>query len=64
MDAAAGKLQVEDPELLARPLFGALTGGGIFIANSPEPAQTRNTVAKVNIVLAGLATRRADVPPS
>ena len=55
--AAAGTLHVDDPETLARLLLGALTRGGMLIANSPEPTQTRDAVAKaIRALLAGLAT--------
>ena len=41
-----GKLRVRDPETLARLLLGALTRGGMLIANSSEPKKTRNAVAR------------------
>jgi hypothetical protein len=34
--SVAGQLRAEDPETLARLLLGALTRGGMLIANSPE----------------------------
>jgi AcrR family transcriptional regulator len=55
--AGAGTLRVPDPEILARLLLGALTRGALLIANSTEPAQTRDAVARVmRAVLAGLST--------
>jgi len=42
---AAGSMRVEDPETVARLLLGALTRGGMLIANSPEPRRTRDAVA-------------------
>jgi AcrR family transcriptional regulator len=42
---AAGALRVDDPPMLARLLFGALTRAGLLIASSPEPAATRDAVA-------------------
>jgi len=60
---SAGTLQVEDPETLARLLLGALTRGGMLIANSPHPAQTRNTVARQCASCSpDSQQRRADVP--
>jgi hypothetical protein len=50
-------LHVEDPQTPARPLLGALTRGGMLIANSSQPAQTRDAVAEAfRALLAGLAT--------
>jgi AcrR family transcriptional regulator len=58
--AAAGTLQVEDPDTLARLLLGALTRGGMLIANSPHPDETRDAVARsIRGLLYGLST-----PPS
>jgi AcrR family transcriptional regulator len=55
--AGAGTLRVPDPETLARLLLGALTRGGMLIANSAEPARTRDAVARVmRAILAGLST--------
>jgi AcrR family transcriptional regulator len=51
-----GKLDVRDPETLARLLLGALTRGGMLIANSPDPKKTRNAVARaIRELLDGLA---------
>ena len=59
----AGTLQVEDPETLARLLLGALTRGGLLIANSPQPAQPRNTVARrCGSCSPDSQRRRTDVP--
>jgi AcrR family transcriptional regulator len=53
---AAGKLSVEDPETIARLLLGALVRAGMLIAGSPEPAKTRDAVARaIRAILAGLA---------
>jgi AcrR family transcriptional regulator len=43
---AQGELRVEDPETFTRLLFGAVTRGGMLIANSDEPRATRDAVAK------------------
>jgi AcrR family transcriptional regulator len=51
----AGRLRVDDPETLARLLLGALTRGGMLIANSPTPQATRDEVARtLRAVLEGL----------
>jgi AcrR family transcriptional regulator len=53
---AAGKLSVADPETVARMLLGALVRGGMLIAGSAEPGQTRDAVARaIRAMLAGLA---------
>jgi AcrR family transcriptional regulator len=53
---AAGQLSVEDPETVARMLVGALVRGGMLIAGSAEPGQTRDAVARaIRALLAGLA---------
>ena len=53
---ASGKLSVEDPETAARMLLGALVRGGMLIAGSAEPGQTRDAVARaIRAMLAGLA---------
>jgi AcrR family transcriptional regulator len=53
---AAGRLRVDDPETLARLLLGALTRGGMLIANSPTPRETRDAVARsIRVLLEGLA---------
>jgi AcrR family transcriptional regulator len=53
---AAGQLWVEDPETVARMLLGALVRGGMLIAGSAEPGQTRDAVARaIRAMLAGLA---------
>jgi AcrR family transcriptional regulator len=55
--AEAGTLRVPDPETFARLLLGALTRGGMLIANSSEPAKTRDAVARaMRAVLNGLST--------
>jgi AcrR family transcriptional regulator len=41
----SGVLQVDDPPMLARLLFGALTRAGLLIASSAEPRATRDAVA-------------------
>jgi AcrR family transcriptional regulator len=54
---AQGELRVEDPETFTRLLFGALTRGGMLIANSDEPRATRDAVAKsIRALLGSLAT--------
>ena len=53
---AAGRLRVDDPETLARLLLGALTRGGMLIANSATPKETRDAVARsIRVLLEGLA---------
>jgi AcrR family transcriptional regulator len=53
---STGTLDVEDPETLARLLFGALTRGAILIASSSDPQATRHAVAKtIRALLTGLA---------
>ena len=53
---AAGQLSVEDPEVIARMLLGALMRGGMLIAGSAEPARTRNAAARaIRAMLAGFA---------
>jgi AcrR family transcriptional regulator len=44
--AAAGTIQVDDPETITRLLLGALTRGAMLIANSPEPVETRHAVSR------------------
>jgi AcrR family transcriptional regulator len=54
---AQGELRVEDPETFARLLLGALTRGGMLIANSEQPKVTRDAVAKaMRALLSGLST--------
>jgi AcrR family transcriptional regulator len=54
--SAAGQLEVEDPETIARLLLGALVRGGMLIASSAEPGRTRDAVARAfRALLAGLA---------
>jgi AcrR family transcriptional regulator len=56
--AASGLLRVEDPDTLARLLLGALTRGGMLIANSTQPRETRDAVARsIRSLLSGLSTR-------
>jgi AcrR family transcriptional regulator len=50
---AQGELRVEDPETLTRLLLGALTRGGMLIANSDQPRVTRDAVAKAMRALLG-----------
>jgi hypothetical protein len=51
----SGRLQVDDPETLARLLLGALTRGEMLIANSATPSETRDSVARtLNAILEGL----------
>jgi AcrR family transcriptional regulator len=53
---ASGELDIDDSETLARLLFGALTRGAMLIAGSPDPAETRDRVARgMRALLAGLA---------
>lgn len=50
----SGRLQVEDPETLARLLLGTLARGGLLIASSPDPRSTRDDVSRaLRQVLAG-----------
>jgi AcrR family transcriptional regulator len=62
--AAAGKLRVDDAETLARLLLGALTRGGMLVASSLEPRQTRDNVAEtLRVMLAGfLPTQGPELP--
>jgi len=51
----SGRLRIDDPETLARLLLGALTRGGMLIANSPTPKKTRDAVARsLGAMLEGL----------
>jgi AcrR family transcriptional regulator len=53
---SAGRLTVDDPATVARLLLGALTRGAMLIANSPNPAQTRQAVAdSMRALLSGLS---------
>jgi AcrR family transcriptional regulator len=53
---SAGELRANDPETLARLLLGALTRGGMLIANARDQRRTRNAVARtLRELLAGLA---------
>jgi len=53
---AAGAVSVRDPETVARLLLGALTRGGMLIANAEDPRRTRNAVARsLRELLAGFA---------
>jgi len=55
--ATSGTLRVEDPETLARLLLGALTRGGMLIANSAQPRETRDAVASsIRALLLGLSS--------
>jgi AcrR family transcriptional regulator len=52
----SGALRVEDPPMLARLLFGALTRAGLLIASSAEPTATRDAVAAtLRAVISGFA---------
>jgi AcrR family transcriptional regulator len=42
---ASGALAIDDPQTLARLLFGAMTRAGLLIASSPDPIATRDAVA-------------------
>jgi hypothetical protein len=44
--AQTGAIHVDDPETTTRLLLGALTRGAMLIANSPDPVETRDAVAK------------------
>jgi AcrR family transcriptional regulator len=50
---AEGELRVEDPETFTRLLLGALTRGGMLIANSEQPNETRDAVARAMRSLLG-----------
>lgn len=41
----SGLLRIADPPTLTRLLLGALTRGAMLIANSPDPVETRHSVA-------------------
>jgi AcrR family transcriptional regulator len=43
---SSGRLEVEDPETLTRLLLGALTRGAMLVGSSPDPARTREAVAR------------------
>jgi len=59
---AAGTMSVEDPETIARLLLGALVRGGMLIAGSPRPAETRDAVARsIRAMLAGAARSSGDL---
>jgi AcrR family transcriptional regulator len=49
----AGRLAVEDPETLTRLLLGALTRGAMLVANSGDPARTRQAVARTMRTMLG-----------
>ena len=49
----AGRLAVEDPETLTRLLLGALTRGAMLVANSDDPARTRQAVARTMRTMLG-----------
>jgi AcrR family transcriptional regulator len=54
---AEGRLAVSSTEALAHLLLGALVRGGMLIATSPTPRETRDEVsATIRDLLAGLAT--------
>jgi AcrR family transcriptional regulator len=53
--AEAGRLRVDDPDILARLLLGALTRGSMLIAGAPDPRQARDGVVQaLRLLLAGL----------
>jgi AcrR family transcriptional regulator len=55
----AKELEVEEPEILARLLLGSLTRGAMLIASSPDPASTRDSVARVmRQLVSGLRPKR------
>jgi AcrR family transcriptional regulator len=59
--ALSGALRADDPDTLARLLLGALTRGGMLIANSPEPRETRDAVARsIRALLYGLSAAPRD----
>ena len=43
---SSGRLRVDDPETLARLLLGSMTRGAMLIANSDQPRETRDAVAR------------------
>ena len=52
---ASGRLRVDDPETLARLLLGSMTRGAMLIANSDQPRETRDAVARtLRAVLEGM----------
>lgn len=54
-----GAVEVKDPETVARLLLGAITRGGMLIANAKDPRRTRNAVARsLRELLAGLSPRQ------
>ncbi|HEX4864860.1 MAG TPA: hypothetical protein VFV02_12350, partial [Acidimicrobiales bacterium] len=59
----AGQLEVEEAEIVARLLLGALTRGAMLIASSPDPAATRDAVARsIRALLLGLRPKAARGP--
>jgi AcrR family transcriptional regulator len=53
---SSGALRIDDPETLARLIFGALTRGAMLIAGSADPSATRDAVARtIRAILAGLS---------
>ena len=51
----SGRLRVDDPETLARLVLGSMTRGAMLIANSDQPRETRDAVARtLRAVLEGL----------
>jgi len=56
--AAAGAIQIEDPETVTRLLLGALTRGAMLIASSSAPKDTRDAVSRsLRALLNGLVPR-------
>jgi AcrR family transcriptional regulator len=54
----SGALRVDDPQTLARLLFGALTRAGLLIASSADPKATRDAVAAtLRALISGFAVR-------
>ena len=52
---SSGRLRVDDPETLARLLLGSMTRGAMLIANSDQPRETRDAVARtLRAVLEGM----------
>jgi AcrR family transcriptional regulator len=59
------QLEVEEPDILARLLLGALTRGAMLIASSADPAATRDAVARsIRELLLGMRPKRGGRRPA
>ena len=54
---AAGRMSIDDPPTMARLLLGLATRGAMLIANSAQPVETSQSVARsIRALLTGLST--------